>query len=231
MFFSSLISLFLWFRVFCVFLMCGSTFLACSFFFPIQKIQPLARFFCRMCLWAAGQKIDVVGSYTPNTHPRIYMFNHTSLLDTFICIAVIEEWMGAVGKKEQFRIPIWGSILRKWGAVPLDRQNLSKAKGQLNDVVLFLQAGNALLIAPEGTRSPTESLQTLKKGPFHVAVQSKAHIIPVHISGAFYAKNIHSWILRPHRILVSFREPIHTQADDDHLQLREKTAAALQILS
>ena len=156
------------------------------------------------------------------------MFNHTSMLDTFICIAVIDEWMGAVGKKEQFRIPIWGGILRKWGAVPLDRQNLNKAKGQLNDVVLFLQAGKALLIAPEGTRSSTPTLQTLKKGPFHVALQSRAHIIPMHISGAFEAKNIHSWRLRPGHIKISFRPPIQPQEDDNHLQLRERTTAALQ---
>ena len=97
------------------------------------------------------------------------MFNHTSLLDTFIVVALIPEFTGAIGKKEQFKIPIWGAVLRRWGVVGIERDNVAEAVRSLGAVEEAVKSGVSLLIAPEGTRSPDGTLGVFKKGPFHVA--------------------------------------------------------------
>jgi len=130
------------------------------------------------------------------------MFNHTSLLDTFIAVAVIPEYTAAIGKKEQFRVPLWGWILRRWGAVPIDRHRLSDAIASLQMVEAQMNDGLALLIAPEGTRSPDGELSAFKKGPFHVVMRTGAAIAPIIITGAYTAKRKGSWILRPGTIDV-----------------------------
>jgi len=132
------------------------------------------------------------------------MFNHTSLLDTFIMIATIPEFVAAIGKKEQFQVPLWGWILRRWGAVPIDRTNLNHAKESLKIVQHALLQGRSLLIAPEGTRSHDGSLGKLKKGPFHVSLNTNSCIVPVRIHGAFAAKNRSSWLLTPQTITVHY---------------------------
>ena len=132
MLWKKIISLFLWLRALLCFVCCGTAIVFLCLFFPIKKLHLLIQKTCRLLLWASGQTVVLRGDWPSIQHARIYMFNHTSLLDTFIAIAVIEEWVGAVGKKEQFAIPIWGSILKKWGAVALDRHNLSKAKEQID---------------------------------------------------------------------------------------------------
>ena len=220
-------SLFLWVRTLLCFIGCGTLIVVLSSFFSIPTLHPLIKKSCRCLLWAAGQRIKLQGTWPKISKARIYMFNHTSMLDTFIAIALIEEWVGAVGKKEQFRIPIWGSILRKWGAIPLDRQNLNKAKDQINGVLPFLRRGNGLLIAPEGTRSTTKELLPLKKGPFHLALQSRATIIPFVIIGAFESKNKGSWLLSPNQILVEIKPIITTDKHDTHEEIRSRTARAL----
>ncbi|MEC7985578.1 MAG: lysophospholipid acyltransferase family protein, partial [Myxococcota bacterium] len=153
--------------------------------------------------------------------PYIYMFNHTSLLDTFIAIAILPEFTGAIGKKEQFRIPIWGHLLRRWGTIPIERGKLQSAIQSLNKAEIIMNAGNSLLIAPEGTRSADGHLQPFKKGPFHIAIKTQTPIVLIGIIGAFQSKRKGSWLLRPGTITVHIPPPIPTKGHTV-LSLREE---------
>ena len=66
----------------------------------------------------------------------------------------------------------------------------------------------SFLIAPEGTRSKDGSLGEFKKGAFHLAKNTGASIIPIIINGAYEAKNINDWRLRPGTIKVYFSDSI-----------------------
>ena len=157
----------------------------------------------RGVLLAAGQRIKLHDQCPmPKDGPYIYMFNHTSLLDTFVLLAIIPEFTAAIGKAEQFKIPIWGTMLRRWGAVAIHRSDLSRAITQLGAVEDSLKSGRSLLISPEGTRSPNGCLQQFKKGPFHVALNAPTTIVPIGIVGAYKAKRKGDWTLRPNTIHV-----------------------------
>jgi len=138
----------------------------------------------------------------------MYLFNHTSLLDTFIVICLIPEFTGAIGKAEQFRIPIWGWVLRRWGAVPINRSELRTAIDQLGQVEAAIKEGRSLLISPEGTRSQDGRMLPFKKGPFHVAQNTQVTLVPMTIRGAYRAKRKSSWRLHPNIIEVIVGTPI-----------------------
>lgn len=201
--YPALLSALLWGVSLCFFGSLGLVYLVISVWLSPRRLHPLAALVCRFTLLTMGQRLSVRGRFPPVCDgPYIYMFNHTSLLDTFITMAIIPEFVGAVGKQEQFEVPIWGHILRRWGVVPIDRAEIDSAIRSLEKAEVAVREGLSLLIAPEGTRSEEGTLGKFKKGPFHVAVNTGASIVPMAISGAFRSKNKNSWILRPGRIEI-----------------------------
>ena len=105
-------------------------------------------------------------------------------------------------KQEQFSVPLWGWLLRRWGVVPLDRAKLKSAIRSLGKVEESVRAGRSLLISPEGTRSPDGRLLPFKKGPFHVASGTGAPLVPILIDGAHRSKPRSGWHLYPGTIRV-----------------------------
>jgi 1-acyl-sn-glycerol-3-phosphate acyltransferase len=95
-----------------------------------------------------------------------------------------------VSKKDLFKIPLIGFLMKMGGQIPIDRENLKAAIGSLDTATLaVIEEKKTLSIAPEGTRrrSPSngpEGLMPFKKGPFHVAKTTKVDIVPVVIIGA-----------------------------------------------
>ena len=229
--FRQLISAVLWCTALSFFLVVGSGYLLLALFISPRSLQPLARLACRGLLGSAGQRFRMSGTFPPlESGPYIYMFNHSSMLDTFVMMSVVPEFVGAVGKREQFEIPIWGHILRRWGAVPIDRHQLQDAIHRLGKVEEAVRGGLSLLIAPEGTRSPDGTLGALKKGPFHVAINTGAPIVPVAIRGAYHAKHKGSWLFRPGTIEVVVGAPLVSGAQslDTVEGLRDAVAGSLE---
>jgi 1-acyl-sn-glycerol-3-phosphate acyltransferase len=74
-----------------------------------------------------------------------------------------------------------------------------------------------IFVAPEGTRSPNGELQTFKKGPFWLARDCEAPIVPVVISGAHQLMPKGSF--RPRRGVIRVRilprMPVSALASDD----------------
>ena len=174
-----------------------------SLFFAPRTLNPLVRLVARGVLIAAGQRLQIQGPFpAPQDGPYIYMFNHCSLLDTFVLITAVPEFMGAVGKAEQFDVPIWGQVLRRWGVVPVQRDALEEAIESLQTAAEVHASGLSLLISPEGTRSRDGRLGPFKKGPFHLALAGQATIVPLIIGGAYASKRKGSWLIRPGRLSI-----------------------------
>ena len=198
-----ILSILLWTLSTALFIVLGGAYFFLSILFPPKKLHFFAKVICRIFLLGAGQRLHLENAFPQvENGPYIYVFNHTSLLDTFILVAVLPEFTGAIGKKEQFSIPLWGWILKRWGVVPIDRSALRDAIRSLQVVEKSIQNGLSLLISPEGTRSIDGNIQSFKKGAFHVALHTQTPIVPVCIFGAYESKNRSSWIIRPGRIRV-----------------------------
>lgn len=117
-------------------------------------------------------------------NPCIVMTNHSSLYDIPISFAALPGSIRMIGKKELFRIPIFGHAMHKGEILCIDRYNRPQAIKDLQLARDKIKSGLILWIAPEGTRSPDGKLLPLKKGGFIMAIDAKAYIIPVRIEGA-----------------------------------------------
>jgi 1-acyl-sn-glycerol-3-phosphate acyltransferase len=117
----------------------------------------------------------------PQTGPLIVAINHTSFLDPLLVGVFIPREVTMMAKVELFRTPVFGLIVRLYGAFPIrrgevDRQAIRKA-------MEVLRGGGALLMAPEGTRGGTEQLQQGHHGVTMIALHTGAAILPVAIWG------------------------------------------------
>ena len=140
--------------------------------------------------------------------PYLYMFNHVSMFDQFMIGAYVRHYITAGGAIEQFNYPIWGQIIKQYGVIPIVRQRIREARKSLSAAEDALNNGVSFIISPEGTRTLTGELSPFKKGPFHLAKNTGATIIPIGLHGGLKAKRKDDWRLRPSILTTRFGTPI-----------------------
>ncbi len=110
----------------------------------------------------------------------IIMSNHASHYDIpLLFLAFPDSTLRMAGKKELFRVPIWGHALKVGEFVCIDRNNRQHAIQSLSAATQRMQEGVVLWISPEGGRTRNGKLRGFKKGGFMLAMQTDAIIIPV----------------------------------------------------
>ncbi|MDN5858819.1 MAG: HAD-IB family hydrolase [Pseudonocardia sp.] len=132
----------------------------------------------------AGVALDVRGAEHLQERPAVFVFNHQSQLDVLVLAKLLRGGFTGVAKKEAANTPGFGPIFRYADMAFVDRGNTAQAKAALEPAVQRLRDGISLVMAPEGTRSPTPALGRFKKGAFHVAMQAGVPIVPVVIRNA-----------------------------------------------
>jgi 1-acyl-sn-glycerol-3-phosphate acyltransferase len=123
-------------------------------------------------------------SAIPRSGPVILAANHISNADPVIVGSWLTPKLGRrihwLGKKEMFDWPIVGWMARNGGVVPVDRGGADVEAFRIAQRVL--DAGQVLMVFPEGTRSPTAELQTPKDGLAMLALRTNATIVPIGVS-------------------------------------------------
>jgi 1-acyl-sn-glycerol-3-phosphate acyltransferase len=121
----------------------------------------------------------------PKTGAVILAANHISnadpvLIGAFLTPALRRRRIHWLGKRELFSWPIFGWIAANGGVHPVDRSTADVEAYRL--ATRILEAGYVLMIFPEGTRSPTGTLQEAKDGLATLAMRTGAAIIPIGIN-------------------------------------------------
>jgi 1-acyl-sn-glycerol-3-phosphate acyltransferase len=114
----------------------------------------------------------------------VFMANHTSIADPLAVAIAIPHPLHFVFKREFARVPVFGWVLLSLGQIMVDREDREQAKGALAAVASGLSGNNSVIIFPEGWVSRDGTLQPLKKGGFHLAIQTGLPIVPLRIEGA-----------------------------------------------
>ena len=158
----------------------------------------MMRLWGRAILRIAGVTLETSGlEHLAPREKRVVTFNHGSILDIFIVLALLPEGGVPVVKREVYYYPFAG-----WGVpflpiLVIDRGNPARARASLQKTAARMNGEKlSVVISPEGTRSRTGALGRFKLGPFQIAHQSQAPIVPVVIFGAYDVWPRGSWYSR-----------------------------------
>lgn len=147
--------------------------------------RPLAIIYCKVLFAAFRVRVVHRGfERIDPQRPYVFMGNHTSIADPLVVAITMPQPFHCVFKKELARIPVFGWTLLSLGQIMVDRENTEQARASLAGAVSGLSGNNSILIFPEGWVSHDGRLLPLKKGGFHLAIQTGLPIVPVRIEGA-----------------------------------------------
>ena len=118
--------------------------------------------------------------HLPNEGPAIVMINHIALIDPVVVLGAMPRNVVPLAKIEVYQYPLIGIFPKLWEVIPVRRQEFDRRA--IRQALRVLEAGECILMAPEGTRSP--ALQPGKEGVAYLGVKSGAPIIPAAVTGS-----------------------------------------------
>ncbi len=124
-------------------------------------------------------------SNIPMSGPVLVIANHQSFLDPVVVGQSTRRHLIFLARKTLFKNAFFSSIIRSLDAVPIDQEGIGKEG--LKTILKQLSLGKAVLVFPEGTRTPDGTIQEIKAGIHLLIRQAKVPIIPVGIAGAYEA--------------------------------------------
>lgn len=157
--------------------------------------------------------------------PAIVAMNHQSIIDVFVLPAVAPRKATFLAKKEVSKIPLVAFGMKAGGCIFVDRKSTANAIKSIDKGLKKLPKDYSILIFPEGTRSRNFKLQKLKKGIFHIALQSKLPIVPI---GYYGMEQIgggdNNFFFKPRTLYLHANRKIDTSSwTRDHLETHIKT--------
>jgi 1-acyl-sn-glycerol-3-phosphate acyltransferase len=108
--------------------------------------------------------------------------SHRSMMDIPFAAWLSRRPLRYMGKASLFRIPVAGAFFRKLGGFEVARDGTDRKA--LRDSIAMLQAGEVLLVYPEGTRQHGPKIQPLQPGAAYLALRAGVPIVPVGIAGS-----------------------------------------------
>ncbi len=157
-------------------------------------------------------RVQVVGREDIPTRPCIFMANHVSNLDPPILLPLLPYRTAFFIKRSLLRIPVVGLGMRLAGFVPVDRSGrLESARESVEAANKVLASGVNISTFPEGTRSRTGRLLPFKKGPFYLAMESGAPVIPISIWGSEHMMTKGSLRIKPGTAHLTFHPAVYPQ--------------------
>lgn len=182
---------------------------------------------------AASIRVQVAGrEQVPTGISCIFLANHVSNLDPPVLFPELPGMAAAMLKKELMRIPLLGPAMAMGGFVPVERgHRRESAKASVAKAAEVLRRGIHMLIFPEGTRAKDGRLQPFKRGPFYLAMETGAPIVPIVITGTETMMRKGSAAITPDIAHVEFLEPLWPKnfatRDDLMAAVRERMITAL----
>tara|TARA_B100000945_G_scaffold314716_1_gene312712 strand:+ start:105 stop:803 length:699 start_codon:yes stop_codon:yes gene_type:complete len=176
--------------------------------FYLPLFYSLSKFFCRLILLSFGAIIKISGSF-PKKGTFIIMMNHSSFLDIFLFPLIVNGRWSGITAIENFKYPILSLLLHRVKAIPIERDNIKSAINSISMAEAVLQKEIHIGILPEGSRTTNGTMLPFKKGPFHMAINTKTPILPIGVSGAFSCKPKNRWWIKPGLIAMKIGSPIH----------------------
>jgi 1-acyl-sn-glycerol-3-phosphate acyltransferase len=163
----------------------------------------------------------------------ILMINHIAFVDSIFVLHEMPRNIIPMAKIEVYDYPVIGIFPRLWGVIPVRREEVDRQA--LRGALDVLRAGEIILMAPEGTRTPGSGLQEGKEGITYIATRSGASILPaavINTAGFPALRGTSRW--REPGAVLRFGKPFHFKSElghPDRRMMRKMTDEAMYVLS
>jgi len=202
-------------------------------FWPAKRHNGIVRLANRMVTALIGVRVrqHSLSGLDPQ-HNYIFCMNHMSILDTPVLVQSIPFFTRAFQDIRHFKIPVYGSLCRMLGQLPVEKGNSELNESSHQQALEMLRRGGCFAVFPEGHRSRDGRLAAFYPGAFRLAIESQVPLIPVVTRGLRNLCPAKEWRLRPGKVDVLFGEPIPTTGlgADDMEALSRRTFDAMNEL-
>ncbi len=196
-----------------------------------QKLfDPLIRLLCRILPAMFGIRVKTLGLEKLDPEKTyLFMANHVNIFDGFILYGYIPHFIRGVELEDHFSWPVWGTITRRMGNIPISHKNTVEALKSLDIAQTALSMGTSIAILPEGHRTRDGKLQHFMRGPFRLAKNAEVDIIPIVMKGLWERKSVKSKIVRPGSVELVFGKPITSELTEElsDRELKDKVRGIL----
>jgi 1-acyl-sn-glycerol-3-phosphate acyltransferase len=158
--------------------------------------------------------------------------NHVSYMDPILLTIPVHRPLHYMTLNVFFGVPGLGWVIRWFRAFPVREDEIDRPA--IRTAMRILRDGEALVIFPEGGRSPHGRLLPFRPGAFRLALQADVPVVPVTIAGAHAAWPATRRFPRPGRITITFHAPLGRKdlpgAADRSEQAESMAALARQLI-
>ena len=191
----------------------------------LDLFRPSVHALCR-----AYFSLDLRGiEHIPAEGPLIITPNHQTFADPPLVTIPVRRPIYYMAWNRLFAVPVLGRLIRRLRAFPVEIQT-SDGRA-VREAVRLLRAGEALMMFPEGGRTPDGRLQPFKLGAFRLAVAHDTPVLPVTIAGAWEAWPPGRMLPRRGRITLTYHALEHPKRGvdprDAARELRERVVTAI----
>jgi 1-acyl-sn-glycerol-3-phosphate acyltransferase len=109
----------------------------------------------------------------------MFLINHQSDIDIGIMETISSKDLAWVAKKELFKVPFFGLVVRLPKDIALERESKTALVKLIKDCKDRLDHGRVITIFPEGTRTETGQMKPFKAGAKMVADKYALKVQPV----------------------------------------------------
>jgi len=141
-------------------------------------------------MWLFGIRVEARGPYVSErkVYPgrdergvgRIFVMNHRSGADIPIAFTTVAAH--AISRHDLANWPLIGAGARRIGTLFVDRASRRSGASVLRQIQQALEAGEGILMFPEGTAFPGDEVREFKPGAFKSAERAGAQVVPMGIA-------------------------------------------------
>lgn len=168
-------------------------------------VRAIVAGFCRL-FW----RVRVEGRHhIPSTGAFVLSPVHRSNIDTPLAACVTTRRMRFMGKDSMWKVASIGRIFTALGAFPVHRGTADREA--LRKTLELLQAGQPVVIFPEGTRRSGPVVAELFEGAAYAASKAGVPVIPVGIGGSEPAMPKGSKLIKPVKVHMVVGPPLEVE--------------------